>query len=104
MQLKLPFRLTRGATVALVIVFAHLIIAALFIRMRVKAPEIGPVFATIFAGSPDADRESAKTRSPRSPASEARLAPVEVTAAPDNARETPGQDVARPATDAVRLH
>ncbi|MEJ0037977.1 MAG: hypothetical protein WDO68_18195 [Gammaproteobacteria bacterium] len=97
MQLKLPFRLTRGATVVLVIVFAHLIIAALFIRMRVKAPEMGPVFATIFAESPDADRESAKTQSRGSPASEPRLAPVEIKAAPDNVREAPGQGVAEPA-------
>ncbi len=98
MQLKLPFRLTRGATVVLVIVFAHLIIAALFIRMRVKAPEMGPVFATIFAESPEADLEAAKTRSGGSPESEPRLAPVEVEVAPDNVREAPGQGVAQPAT------
>lgn len=98
MLLKLPFRLTRGATVVLVIVLAHLMIAALFIRMRVKAPDMGPVFATIFVESPDADRESAKARSRRSPAPEPSLAPVEVKAAPDNARETPGQGVAQPST------
>jgi hypothetical protein len=90
MQLKLPFRLTRGVTVAFVIVFAHLIIAALFIGMRVKAPEIGPVFATIVAESPDAAAGSAKTRRPRPPASEPALAPVEVKAAPDNARPADG--------------
>jgi hypothetical protein len=92
MPLKLPFRLTRGATVLLVIVFAHLIIAALFIGMRVKAPELGPVFATILVESPDADRESAKTRTRRSPAPEPRLAPVEVKAAPDTTQPSPRVD------------
>ena len=67
MPLKLPFRLTRGVTVVLVIIFAHLAIAAWFMGMRVKAPEMGPVFATILAESPDKDGEPAKSPSRKSP-------------------------------------
>ncbi len=57
MQLKLPFRLTRGAVVVLVIVFVHVVLAVLFIEMRVQAPELGPVFATLLPDSEDADRK-----------------------------------------------
>jgi hypothetical protein len=101
MQLRLPFRLTRGVTVLLIIVFAHIILAALFIGMKVKAPEMGPVFATIFIDLPDVAREPARTRHRPSPASEPDLAPVAVEAAPDNVRETPGRDAAKPTTESA---
>lgn len=76
MQLKLPFRLTRGVVVLLVIVFVHLVLAALFIGMRVEAPELGPVFATILPDSPDAARESSHPRKRPPPASKSPAAPA----------------------------
>jgi hypothetical protein len=83
MQLKLPFRLTRGAVVVLVIVFAHLTLAALFIgmRVRVEVPEMGPVFATLLADPQDAAPESTHPRRTPSPASKPPLPPAAAPAA-----------------------
>jgi hypothetical protein len=78
MQLKLPFRLTRGVTVLIVIVVVHVILAALFIgmRVRVEVPDLGPVFATLLEDSPDAAHEPAHPRRTPPPASEVPLAPA----------------------------
>jgi hypothetical protein len=62
MQLKVPFRLARGVTVALAIVLAHIAIAWLFDHLRIPRPDLGPVFATLL-GDPDAEPEgSAQNR------------------------------------------
>ena len=56
MQLKLPFRLVRGLTVAVAIVLAHFAIAWLFHTMRIPMPYLGPVVVTLFGdahGDPD---------------------------------------------------
>jgi hypothetical protein len=85
MQLKLPFRLTRGAAVVLVIVLAHVTIAALFIgmRVRVEVPDLGPVFATILADPQDAAPESAHPRSAPPRATKPALAPAAAPGASD---------------------
>lgn len=98
MQLKLPFRLTRGATVVLFIIFAHVVIYALFVTMRVKVPEMGPVFATVYLGLPDAAAEPEQARSRPSPVPEPLLEPVEIKAVPKNVQETPRHETAAPGT------
>jgi hypothetical protein len=57
MQLKLPFRLARGVTVALAIVVAHFALAWCFSQLRIPKPDLGPVFATLL-GDPAADPDS----------------------------------------------
>jgi hypothetical protein len=78
MQLKLPFRLTRGAAVVLVIVLAHVTIAALFIgmRVRVEVPELGPVFATLLPDPLDAAPKSAHPRTDPAPTTKPAVAPA----------------------------
>jgi hypothetical protein len=87
MQLKLPFRLTRGAAVVLFIVLVHVTLAALFIGMRVEAPEIGPVFATLLVDPQHVAPKSAHSRSTPSPATKPALgrtdAPAAAPTAPD---------------------
>jgi len=54
---KLPFRLARGAWVALIIIVAHAAAAWTFIHMRVRAPDLGPVF-TMFLDDPRSESEA----------------------------------------------
>jgi hypothetical protein len=101
---KLPFRLARGAWVALVILVAHAAVAWTFIQMRVRAPDLGPVF-TMFLDDPrgesgDADDQPESVDSPDSPP--ARTDPPagarahEAQPSPKGESGTPQQPASRP--------
>jgi hypothetical protein len=66
MRLNLPFRVARGITVVLSIVLAHAVILWLFNNMRIRMPDLGPVFATLMV-----DPEAASHASPPGPAAAA---------------------------------
>jgi hypothetical protein len=61
MQSRFLFRVARGLAVAVAIVVAHFVIFWLFQNMRIPAPDLGPVFATILA-EPSADSDSTVRR------------------------------------------
>jgi hypothetical protein len=57
---QLPFRLARGVAVLLAIVSAHFVIVWLFDTMRVRVPDLGPVFPMFF----DDPRAAPQTQPP----------------------------------------
>lgn len=71
MQLKVPFRLARGLTVALAILVAHFAIGWLFDNLRIPRPDLGPVFATLLgdvSADPDSSAATRTQDAPRPPA------------------------------------
>jgi hypothetical protein len=71
MQLKIPFRVARGAWVVIFILVAHAAIAWWFLRMRVRVPDMGPVFLMFLDDTRDAPRDSAPPKSDPPPAPKA---------------------------------
>lgn len=79
--MQLRFRLARGLTVALAIVFAHFAIAWGFSHIRVPVPDLGPVFATLLGDVNAEPNSSARAKDTPPPAPKPRLAaplPVQV--------------------------
>jgi hypothetical protein len=51
--MTLPYRIARGLAVVVAIVVAHFVIVWLFQNMKLRAPDLGPVFATIVVDEPE---------------------------------------------------
>jgi hypothetical protein len=78
---KLSFRLARGAWIALIILVAHAAVAWTFIHMRVRAPELGPVFM-MFLDDPRGESAEPDNPPDSSPATPSRPAAPATPAAP----------------------
>ena len=76
MQLKIPFRVARGLWVIVFIIVMHFVIAWLFMRMRVRVPDMGPVFATLLDDTHDVPRDPVPTKSKLPPAPKANATPL----------------------------
>jgi hypothetical protein len=76
MRLKIPFRVARGAWVVVFIIVAHLAIAWTFMRMRVRVPDMGPVFLMFLDDTRDVPRDPAPPKSNLPPAPKADPAPA----------------------------
>jgi hypothetical protein len=64
-RMTLPYRLARGLAVVLAIVATHFVLAWLFDNMRLRAPDLGPVFATIIAEPSPAEASPTAKNAPR---------------------------------------
>jgi type IV secretory pathway VirB10-like protein len=96
--MTLRFRLARGVAVVIAIVVAHFVIVWLFQTMRLPAPDLGPVFATILV-DPGTEAENAKrteepATAPASPAPPAAAQPAQQPAR----KAAPNAERVKPAT------
>jgi hypothetical protein len=66
---QFPFRLARGVAVVIAILVAHFAIVWLFNNMRVRAPDLGPVYMMFFDNPPEEPKKQPPVGDGPNPAS-----------------------------------